>query len=353
MIVLSSLISLCHGYGVLLAEEGQPHDEEMPRNDLVSIVYCSEYQFLSSRSERSDSLNFNKNERIYHALIEEHILNPNACHVPRPIYKKDILRVHTPQFLDNLQRPLAVAACFENPRLANFPSDFLDRELLLPFRYNTGGTLLASRLALRHGIGINLGGGYNHSTPDSCGGLCVYADMQISIRVLQAENKIRRALIIDLDVHQGNGTAVCLADNDETFTFSMHQRDIYPIPKEKSDLDVELSMGVEDKEYLDILGRHLNSLFENAKPEIVFYQAGSDTLYGDPLATLMMTERGIVIRDGMVIDACVKRNIPVVMTLGGGYSAAAWRAQFYSIRQIVQKYGLNGYGMDSDFPLAQ
>ena len=217
----------------------------------------------------------------------------------------------------------------------------LDLGVLAAFRHVAGGTLLAARQALRYGIGVNIGGGYHHATPDAGEGFCIYADMPIAIRTLQAEGKIRRALVIDLDVHQGNGTAICLADDDQTFTFSMHQGNIYPIPKAKSDLDVELDAGTGDDAYLRILTSHLDALLEKARPDIVFLQAGCDTLAGDPLASLEMTEEGIVERDAMVIDACVRRKVPVVMTLGGGYSSEAWKAQFHSIRRIIKKYGFN------------
>ena len=148
---------------------------------------------------------------------------------------------------------------------------------------------------------------------------------------------IYKALIIDLDVHQGNGTALIFENDDSVFTFSMHQGDIYPIPKENSDLDIELNAGTDDSEYLDILSNHLPGLFEVSKPDIVFIIGGCDTLNDDPLASLNMTEDGIVKRDWMVIEACLERSVPVVMTLAGGYSENAWHAQYLSIKNIIEK----------------
>ena len=153
---------------------------------------------------------------------------------------------------------------------------------------------------------------------------------------MQSEDKIKKALVIDLDVHQGNGTAVCLANDSSTFTFSMHQGDIYPFPKEKSDLDIELNSGIGDEAYLEILTKHLSDLFEQSKPDIVLLVGGCDTIKDDPLASLSMTEEGIVKRDWMVIDECIKRNVPVVMTLAGGYSKNAWHVQYSSIRNIIE-----------------
>jgi len=119
----------------------------------------------------------------------------------------------------------------------------------------------------------------------------------------------------------------------------MHEGDIYPHPKSVSDLDVELPPGTGDRTYLDILAKHLPALFERARPDIVFLQAGCDTLAGDPLARLQMTPDGIVRRDAMVIDACVKRGVPVVMVMGGGYSPSAWKVQYASVSRTLDKHG--------------
>jgi histone deacetylase 11 len=235
----------------------------------------------------------------------------------------------------------AVGRYLEAPLLSKMPAFMMDAGILRPFRYATGGTLLAARLALEHGIAINLGGGYHHAKPDQGEGFCVYADMPIAVRTLQAEGLSRRTLIVDLDVHQGNGTAVCLGGDPNVFLFDMHQGDIYPVPKETCTLDVELQRGTDDAEYLRLLGSHLPGVFERSRPDLVFLQSGVDTLAGDPLAHLAMTQDGIVQRDAMVIDECVRRGVPVVMVLGGGYSPGAWSAQFASIRRTIETYGLS------------
>jgi histone deacetylase 11 len=228
------------------------------------------------------------------------------------------------------------------------PNALVDAALLNAFRHATGGTVLASRLALKHGIAINIGGGYHHAKPYQGEGFCVYADMPIAIRVLQKEKLIGRAMVIDLDVHQGNGTAVCFATDDSAFTFSMHQGNIYPIPKATSDLDIELKAGTNDEQFLSILDKNLGRAIDLANPDIIFLQAGCDTLKGDPLANLNMSLEGIVKRDAMVIDECVKRRIPIVMTLGGGYSKRAWEVQYASIARTLKKYGITGSSQPHD-----
>ena len=158
----------------------------------------------------------------------------------------------------------------------------------------------------------------------------------MAIRQLQKEGKIRKAMVIDLDAHQGNGTILCLRDDPDTYTFSMYEADIYPIPKAVGDQDVALPAGMNDSTYLNLLSRQLPQAFARfGRPDIVFYVAGCDSVKGDSLAHLSMTHAGIVERDRMVISTCREQEVPVVMTLGGGYSRDAWRAHYLSIRQII------------------
>jgi len=309
-------------------------------NRRVAVVYSKHYQINVGGLERLHSFDIRKYAKIYLALNTAGLIRPADVFVPEAVTAEQILRVHTPEFLASLKDSKTVARYLEAPAVAAAPAFLVDAAILNAFRYATGGTVLAARLAVQHGIGINLAGGYHHATPDAGEGFCVYADMAIAIRVLQAEGRIKRACVVDLDVHQGNGTAVCFAGDDAVFTFSMHQADIYPVPKARSDLDVELPAGTGDEAYLKALGRHLPDVLTRSRPDIVFLQAGCDTLAEDPLAGLRMTPDGIVRRDAMVIDACAARRIPVVMVLGGGYSEKAWEVQYRSVRRTIETYGL-------------
>ena len=318
----------------------QPRDGK-PLNMRVAVVYSQHYQISLAGLECLHPFDIHKYARIYKGLVEDGVFKPEDVYVPEPISESAILRVHTQEFLNSLKSPRTVATFLEAGVVGILPAKMVNRGVLRPFRYATGGTMLAARQALKYGIGINIGGGYHHAKPDRGEGFSIYADIPISIRTLQAEGKIKTALVVDLDVHQGNGTAICLANDSTTFTFSMHQGDIYPIPKETSDLDIELEAETGDETFLRTLSNQLPYLFERARPDIVFLQAGCDTLAGDPLASLKMTEQGIVERDAMVIDMCARQGIPVVMTLGGGYSHNAWHVQYLSIRNIIETYGLN------------
>jgi len=313
-------------------------------NGRVAIVYSKHYQINLGGPERLHPFDIRKYAKIYLKLNTEGLLRPGDVFVPETVSREDLLRVHTPEYLESLKDSRNVARYLEAPIIALVPGKLVDAGVLNAFRYATGGTLLAGRAALAHGIAVNLAGGYHHAKPDRGEGFNIYADMAIAIRALRAQGRIERALIVDLDVHQGNGSAVIFSGDDSVYTFSMHQGDIYPVPKETSDLDVELDAGTGDQEYLRELREHLPKALAAAKPDIVFLQAGVDTLAGDPLARLRMTPRGIELRDATVIDSCAARDIPVVMCLGGGYSDGAWDAQYRSIRRTIETYGQTGGG---------
>jgi len=273
-------------------------------------------------------------------LLADGLIEPRDVFVPESIDEKDILLVHTPEYLASLREPAALARYLEFGPLAVTPAALTDAIVLEPFRHATGGTLLAARLALRYGMAINLGGGYHHAAPDIGGGFCIYADMPIAIRHLQRSGEISRALIIDLDAHQGNGTARCFEGDPSVFTFDMHQGDIYPVPKERNDVDVALSAGTDDAHILEILRARLPQIFERSRPDIVFLQAGVDGLSDDPLTDLQLTPAGIVARDELVFAEARSRDLPIVMVLGGGYGPQAWEVQYASISSLIEQYGL-------------
>jgi acetoin utilization deacetylase AcuC-like enzyme len=191
-------------------------------------------------------------------------------------------------------------------------------EISLAHRLAVGGTVLAARHALEIGIGLHCGGGAHHAFRDHGEGYCALNDIAVAILKLRAEKKIERAAVVDLDVHQGNGTAAIFAGDRNTFTFSMHQADLYPEKKERSSLDVELKAGTGDAEYYDSLRRSLRTVMD-FKPDVVIYQAGVDVWEKDKLGGLKLTQRGILDRDTAVWETCLLHRIPVVVTLGGGY----------------------------------
>ena len=306
----------------------------------VALVYSKAYKINLGGLEKMHPFDIHKYGRIADQLVKDGLATKGDFHVPKELTREEILTVQTTKFLDSLKDAKTVARYLEAPMVGALPAVVIDRGMLRPFRHSSGGTVVAARAALKHGIAINLGGGYHHAKPDRGEGFCIYADMPIAIRVLQRERLIRRALVIDLDVHQGNGTVVCCRGDDSVFTFSIHEGGIYPLPKEKGDRDIELAAGTGDEAYLRTLREALPEVIRRSRPDVVFLQAGCDPLAGDPLANLAMTKEGIVARDALVIDTCVAGRIPVVMLLGGGYSRKAWEVQHASIRRTIEKYGI-------------
>ena len=192
-------------------------------------------------------------------------------------------------------------------------------ELAYRTRIAVGGTLLTARLALSHGLACNTAGGTHHAFPSYGSGFCIFNDFAIAARVLLKEGLVKKILIIDLDVHQGDGTALIFQDEPNVFTFSMHCQINFPAIKQISDRDVPLAEGMEDDEYLRTLAHHLPDLLTEFQPDLVLYDAGVDPHIGDRLGKLALTDAGIYRRDMQVLSTCVSQGFPVACVIGGGY----------------------------------
>jgi acetoin utilization deacetylase AcuC-like enzyme len=252
-------------------------------------------------------------------LFAEGVLAAGDILQPEPIDTPTLELVHTPAYLAKLASSGLSAA--EQRRLGLPWSEALWQRS----RLASAGTLLAARTALDRGLAGNLAGGTHHAFADHGEGFCVLNDVAIAIRKLQAEHSIERAAIVDLDVHQGNGTAAIFEADDAVFTFSMHGERNYPLAKMRSNLDVPLKDGVGDAEYLDALQRHLPTVLDSAGPGMVFYLAGVDVAAGDRYGKLALTEEGIRQRDRCVIEAVRGRGLPLTIMLAGGYAATRAR----------------------------
>lgn len=251
---------------------------------------------------------------IRQRLDAEGVLKAHQVMHPPLVERDEALLVHTADYYDRL--------------LAGQLTEREIRRLGLPWsealagrsRVSVGGTVAAARAAVTEGIAANLGGGTHHAFADHGEGFCVFNDMAVAIRVLRAEGAIRRAAVIDLDVHQGDATAAIFVDDPEVFTLSLHGEKNYPLVKRQSTLDVALADGTTDDEYLYALALHLATILDRFRPDIVFYQAGVDPFFDDRLGRLALTITGLRRRDEMVLAACHARHLPCVITLGGGYA---------------------------------
>lgn len=186
-------------------------------------------------------------------------------------------------------------------------------------RRSVGATIAACRAALDQGAAVNLAGGTHHAFADHGAGFCVFNDVAVASRLMQAERRAQRVAIVDLDVHQGNGTASILAHDDSVFTLSLHGEHNYPFSKEPGDLDAALPDGAGDDEYLAVLEQALAALFSRFAPQLIIYLAGADPHEGDRLGRLKLTLKGLEARDRLVFEKAMQREIPVAVTMAGGY----------------------------------
>ncbi|MFM7396594.1 MAG: histone deacetylase [Gammaproteobacteria bacterium] len=256
---------------------------------------------------------------VYDRLRDQGLLPAENIMLPEETSRADLERVHTQDYLERL---FGAGLSAQEQRALGVP---WSPRLLRRSRLAVQGTLLAAEAALENGRGGNLAGGTHHAFADHGEGFCVLNDVAIAIRRLQRDARIKRALVIDLDVHQGNGTASIFEGDDAVFTFSMHGERNYPSRKMRSTLDIGLPDGIDDAAYLDSLETHLPKLIESFAPDLVFYLAGVDVAAGDRYGRFNLSDEGIRARDRCVIDWTRRHGLPLAITLAGGYSPNAVR----------------------------
>jgi acetoin utilization deacetylase AcuC-like enzyme len=247
------------------------------------------------------------------AVFASGLVAPEDMHEPERASIDALLLVHTERYVHAL--------------IAGELSEAEQRRIGLPWSESlversfraVGGTCEAAAAALERGVTMNLAGGTHHAFPDHGEGFCVFNDVAVAIRLLQRDRRIRRAAVVDLDVHQGNGTHAVFAGDESVFTFSMHGGRNYPFHKVAGSLDVELADGTGDDVYLAALADALPRVLAAAAPDLVIYLAGADAHEGDRLGRLCLTFDGLARRDAMVLDACREVGIPVAITIAGGY----------------------------------
>ena len=255
-----------------------------------------------------------KYRRLMEVLRDRKLVSERHLHTPEPAPARWLCLAHDATYVDQV---IAAAVPHLIAREIGFE---IDTRVSMRARLASAGSVLAARLALDHGIACNAAGGSHHARREQGAGFCTFNDVGVAANVLLGEAAVSRVLVIDLDVHQGDGTARIFADDDRVFTFSMHAAKNYPVRKALSDRDVGLPDGLADDAYLGILDDELRTLFDRARPDLVFYNAGVDPHAEDRLGRLALTDNGLRARDSLVIGACRLRGIPVCGVIGGGYS---------------------------------
>jgi acetoin utilization deacetylase AcuC-like enzyme len=255
-----------------------------------------------------------KYEVLPQQLMHEGTLSSDNFFAPVPADEKEILRTHDANYWHRLKN---LKLSNQEIRRTGFPLtlELVEREIII-----AQGTIDCTKFSLQHGIALNIAGGTHHAFTDRGEGFCLLNDMALAANYLLDNQLAKKILIVDLDVHQGNGTAQIFQNDHRVFTFSMHGANNYPLHKEKSDLDIALLDHTDDKSYLTLLDRHLQELMDTEQPDFIFYQSGVDVLATDKLGRLGLTREGCKQRDKFVLNMAKQTNTPIVVSMGGGYS---------------------------------
>ncbi|MES2520099.1 MAG: histone deacetylase [Bacteroidota bacterium] len=288
---------------------------------MLKIAYSSIYQHSLPEGHRFPMLKY---ELIPEQLLYEGTCLPENFFIPSAVDEKWILRTHTKAYWEDLKY---LRLSPKMIRKIGFP---LSEELVLRETIITQGTINCCHFALKYGIAMNVAGGTHHAYTDKGEGFCLLNDVGISANYLLENQLATKILVIDLDVHQGNGTAEIFQNEPRVFTFSMHGKENYPLHKEKSDLDIELNTYTADHEYLNLLFSTLPKLIADQNPDFLFYVSGVDILATDKLGKLNVSLQGCYKRDEFVFEQAITNKLPIVVSMGGGYSP--------QIRDIVEAH---------------
>jgi histone deacetylase 11 len=305
---------------------------------MIPLVYHQRYNITAFGLERLHPFDSRKYRRIHDALVARGLRRPADFVRPRPARRRDLLALHTPEYLDSLRKPDVLAGILEVPIARRLPGWLLDWRVLRSMRYAVGGTVLACRLALEHGVAINLGGGYHHASAGWGGGFCVYADAPLAAKALHDEGRLGRVLVVDLDAHQGNGTAATFQGWPWASILDLYEEDLFPARKQPEDYPLPVSAGTTGGEYLEVVREFVPEALEAVRPDLLIYNAGSDPFVDDSLARLRLTRADLAERDLLVVTLARDRGIPVAMVLSGGYSAESWRIHADAIEGILTRY---------------
>lgn len=287
------------------------------------IVYSSDYNITFIGLEKLHPFDSGKWGKVINFLRDEKLITNETIVTAREATEEDLLVVHTRRYLNKLKWSYVVATITEIPPLVLLPNFLVQRRVLKPLRTQTGGTIMAGKLAIERGWAINVGGGFHHCSGDKGGGFCAYADITLAIKFLfERVEGISKATIIDLDAHQGNGHERDFIDDKRVYIMDVYNRHIYPgdaMAKRAIKRRIELDWGTEDKEYLEKVETHVKGALNEVTPDVIVYNAGTDILDGDPLGGLSISPQGIIKRDEIVFSIARSRSIPILMVTSGGY----------------------------------
>lgn len=332
-------------------EPGQLPSESIFRNNHLfvqvqdhqwPIVYRKEYNIGFLGLQKLHPFDSGKWGKIFQFLKEENMVTEDTVVSPEEPTEEDLQVVHEKSYLNTLKWSVTVAGITEVPPVVLLPNFIVQKKVLKPLRFQTGGTILAAKLAVERGWAINLGGGFHHCSSSRGGGFCAYADISLGIKFLLEMKLIERAMIVDLDAHQGNGHARDFINmRSQVYILDVYNRSIYPhdgYAKRGITRRVELEPYTEDAPFLHLVESHLEEAVNEFQPDIIFYNAGTDCLVGDPLGALSVSPQGVIQRDEIVFKcARQKHSIAIVMVTSGGYQQMNAKIISQSILNLRRK----------------
>lgn len=275
---------------------------------------------------------------IHNRLIKNGFLKVEDFIEPTIATDEDVLLVHTNEYIDKMR-----AGKFTSNELFALEVPF-SAQLFRASVLCAGGTIMACNIALDNGLGIHIGGGFHHAFPDHGEGFCLINDIAIGVLRCKRDGRLKRALIVDCDLHQGNGTAQVFSDAQDVYTFSIHQENNYPLFKPHSRLDIGLADGTDDEGYLNSLRKNLTDIFKDFNPQLILYVAGADPYKEDQLGGLALTKEGLMNRDEFVLGLAHAQKIPVAIVLGGGYAKKledTVEIHCNTIKAAIKIFGIN------------
>ena len=311
--------------------------EMPPVGTAIPIVYNAGYNVSIFGFEKGTGFQTDRYARIFRGLCRAGLVSRSTVVVPRRVSDEELLLVHTERWVGETHNPQIVADVFGAGMIAELPPGFVEDRFAAPFRFQTRGTVLAARLAVQKGLACTLGGGFAHAQRDFSEGFNLFADAPLAVATLRREGFAGNILMIDADVHHGQGNALYYQDDPTVFIIDIYNADIYPAVKQTVDLAIELGSGAGDEEYLAPLRAGLPEALDSFKPELVIYTAGVDCSEHDGLGSLAVSEDGIFQRDKLVIDEVTRRGIPLCITLAGGYWKGSDRPSIRMIRYAADR----------------
>ena len=326
------ILSLSAGGKKFFVKEPVSVENKLP------IIFHKDYDISLAGLEKLHPFDSCKYGKVHDYLVKKAGIAKSRFHVPTKVTDQELLKVHSQEYINSLADSSAVARITEVGIISYLPNFLVQRTLLNAMKLATGGTVLGADLALKHGWAINLSGGYHHAKRENGEGFCVYADIPLAVNKVLEHNPHYKIMVVDLDAHQGNGHEACLKDEKRAFIFDVYNGSIYPRDREaqkRIDFNFPVGIGITDEPYLSIVSNHLPAALDQTKPDLIVYNAGTDTFEEDPLGFMKVSEQGIIKRDELVFRYARERNIPILMVLSGGYTKKSAEIIGKSIHNVL------------------